>query len=235
MKEKALEYLRSDFLLNVDMIECINRDICDLLYAERDGVLLYVRDSDVYMLSCDSTDAALRITDGIDSELLWIHQLEQTDALCAAHGYRPGEPCWQAVYTKAEPLDETWPDIRRLDSGYAQLVSQNYHNGDFDYVNLLISRGEIYGVFADGALAGFVGCHSEGSVGLLEVLPEYRRRGLGEALERNAINRALEAGWTPYGQVFCSNEVSRRLQEKLGMEFSDKYISWLWKNWQIST
>ena len=72
-------------------------------------------------------------------------------------------------------------------------------------------------------------------MGLLEVLPEYRRRGLGEALERNAINRALEAGWTPYGQVFCSNEVSRRLQEKLGMEFSDKYISWLWKNWQIST
>ncbi|MFQ7452543.1 MAG: GNAT family N-acetyltransferase [Flavonifractor plautii] len=36
------------------------------------------------------------------------------------------------------------------------------------------------GAFVDGTLAGFAGFHGEGSIGLLEVLPAYRRRGLGK-------------------------------------------------------
>ncbi|MFQ9917932.1 MAG: GNAT family N-acetyltransferase [Flavonifractor plautii] len=50
------------------------------------------------------------------------------------------------------------------------------------------------GAFVDGTLAGFAGFHGEGSIGLLEVLPAYRRRGLGEALLRGAVRLALERG-----------------------------------------
>ena len=31
MKEQALEYLSGDTLLNIDMIECIRRGLCDIL------------------------------------------------------------------------------------------------------------------------------------------------------------------------------------------------------------
>ena len=53
--------------------------------------------------------------------------------------------------------------------------------------------------------------------GLLEVFPEYRKLGIGRAIEKFFINFCLDRGWTPYGQVFCDNEKSFSLQANLGM------------------
>ena len=74
-----------------------------------------------------------------------------------------------------------------------------------------------------------IGWHDEGSQGMLHVFPEYRRRGFAEALERQLINFDLSRGYTPFGQLFIWNDASRRLQEKLGMDFADGHICWLWK------
>lgn len=53
------------------------------------------------------------------------------------------------------------------------------------------------GAFLDGVLAGFIGIHEEGSIGMLEVLPAYRRRSLGYALEAGAIRPRTEGGRYP--------------------------------------
>ena len=61
----------------------------------------------------------------------------------------------------------------------------------------------------------------------MEVLPAYRRRGLGYALEAGAIRRALKEGAIPYCQVIEGNTASMELQKKLGLEFSDGFVYWL--------
>ena len=94
----------------------------------------------------------------------------------------------------------------------------------------MLDAGVIYGAFAGGELAGFIGKHEEGSVGLLFVFPEFRRMGIAEALERNYVNRELAEGNVAYGQIFVGNTPSRQLQEKLGMDFSDKFICWCGKS-----
>ena len=81
--------------------------------------------------------------------------------------------------------------------------------------------------FVDGVLAGFAGFHDEGSIGLLEVLPEYRRRGLGEALLCAAVRLALERGQYAFGQVFTDNRPSLALQRKVGMTVSEDILYWL--------
>ena len=68
-------------------------------------------------------------------------------------------------------------------------------------------------------LAGIIGIHEEGSIGMLYVKPEYRHRKLATALETYAFNRALENGWIPYGQIIAGNEASMRLQESMGIAF----------------
>ena len=93
-----------------------------------------------------------------------------------------------------------------------------------------MDKGVMLGAFVEGKLAGFMGQHPEGSQGLLFVFPEYRRLGLAEALERRYVNLDLSRGNVPFGQIFVGNTPSRRLQEKLGMEFSDKYICWCGKS-----
>ena len=229
MKEKALDYLKKDPLLNTDMSECIRRSLCDILYAAEDGVLIKAKCAPTFMLSCDNTEAALRITEGRGITLLTVHQTEQKEVLCEALGLHAGEECWQGVYTKTEPLPEDGTDIRLLDRRYAKTVSEVYRRLTEKEAESMLERGMLYGAFIDGELAGFIGWHEEGSEGMLEVLPPYRRRGLALALEKRIVNIDLARGHVPFGQLYLWNEPSRRLQKKMGMDFAEKHVCWLWK------
>ena len=71
-----------------------------------------------------------------------------------------------------------------------------------------------------------MGFHEEGSIGLLEVLPHRRRLGLGEILQRSAVNLALERGQLAFGQVFYTNTASLTLQRRVGMELSEGRMFW---------
>ena len=229
MKEKALEFLNKDYLLNVDMIECIRRDICRILYASDKAVLIVADSGWVYMLSCEDRELGLELIKTHQPPWVVLHQMDMREAV-AGLGYRIGDQCWQSAYTKTTPMEETLADIRRLDRRFLKRIADNYELADEGEIAALLDAGVIYGAFAGGELAGFIGRHEEGSVGLLFVFPEFRRMGIAEALERNYVNRELAEGNVAYGQIFVGNTPSRQLQEKLGMDFSDKFICWCGKS-----
>ena len=94
-----------------------------------------------------------------------------------------------------------------------------------------VRAGDVLAAYRDGKIAGFIGFHEDGSGGMLEVLPEFRRLGIGTALEIALHNLALSRGWTPYGQIRIENEASLKLQERLGMVVSDpdgSILYWIW-------
>ena len=229
MKEKALEFLNKDYLLNVDMIECIRRDICRILYASDKAVLIVADSGWVHMLSCEDRELGLELIKTHQPPWVVLHQMDMREAV-AGLGYRIGDQCWQSAYTKTTPMEETLADIRRLDRRFLKRIADNYELADEGEIAALLDAGVIYGAFAGGELAGFIGKHEEGSVGLLFVFPEFRRMGIAEALERNYVNRELSEGNVAYGQIFVGNTPSRQLQEKLGMDFSDKFICWCGKS-----
>lgn len=76
-------------------------------------------------------------------------------------------------------------------------------------------------------LAGFIGLHQEGGIGLLEVFPAYRRRGLAAALVQGMVRRRLAEGAIPFGHIVEGNEPSLRLQKKLGFSFSKEFVYWM--------
>lgn len=229
MKEKALEFLNKDYLLNVDIIECIRRDICRILYASDKAVLIVADSGWVYMLSCEDREQGLELIRTHQPPWVVLHQMDMKEAV-AGLGYHIGDECWQSAYTKSTPMEETLADIRQLDRSYAKLIDENYDLADEEEITAQLDAGVIFGAFVDGELAGFIGRHDEGSVGMLFVFPEFRRMGIAEALERNYVNRELAQGNVPYGQIFVGNTPSRQLQEKLGMDFSDKFICWCGKS-----
>ena len=229
MKEKALAFLNKDYLLNVDMIECIRRDICQIVYASDKAVLIAADGGWVWMLSCEDRALGLALIRTHQPPWVVLHQMDMREAV-AGLGYRIGDQCWQSAYTKTTPMEETLADIRRLDRRFLKRIADNYELADEGEIAALLDAGVIYGAFAGGELAGFIGRHEEGSVGLLFVFPEFRRMGIAEALERNYVNRELAEGNVAYGQIFVGNTPSRQLQEKLGMDFSDKFICWCGKS-----
>lgn len=154
------------------------------------------------------------------------------DHLSAAH------PDWmvtdtaQAVYPGGEapvlPVREGL-SIRPLTLEDLDFVLENYHNpGAFEaHIRERIGEGMLGGM-VDGQLAGFAGVHQEGTVGMLEVLPQFRRRGLAEALEAAVIAQQLRRGRLPYCHVRHGNTASEKLQRKLGLVFDhSRTLYWL--------
>ena len=76
---------------------------------------------------------------------------------------------------------------------------------------------------------GFIGYHKEGSIGMFEVLSEYRGRGIALRLQAVATNERIKSGAYIYGQVIEDNIKSLNLQKKLGYEISEDKVYWLIK------
>ena len=70
---------------------------------------------------------------------------------------------------------------------------------------------------AEGDLVGCCGINPDTSLGMLEILPAFRRMGYAEALEGYTVRQILAMGLIPNGQVAPDNAASAALQRKLGM------------------
>lgn len=119
--------------------------------------------------------------------------------------------------------------IKRLAPTLAETVHAAYSNpgnADVAHIAELMRKRGVFGAIADGKLAGFIGRHDDGSMGMLEVYEPFRGRGIGIALERFMINYVMSFGRIPVCDVFCRNAASVALQYKLGMTAAEGYTFW---------
>ena len=121
------------------------------------------------------------------------------------------------MFTRETKKGPRTADIRPLTQEHAALAASVYHDGDGAYIRNRIEHGALFGVFESDALAGFAGFHDDGSMGMLEILPPFRRRGYAAQLEAFLIAAALKEGRTPYCHVVDGNEASLHLQWKMGL------------------
>lgn len=148
------------------------------------------------------------VTDQIVNGIV-LHQQRYVE-LFTANGFNETVECMQAVYTNKEKLSVSGlyrPDgrpmpngliIRKLDAADIQEAAPMYPGFDNpDYIVDRIEAGTVYGAFlsdntADdtiNTLAGIIGIHEEGSIGMLYVKLQYRHQKLATALETYAFNR----------------------------------------------
>ncbi len=223
----ALLWLERDKLLHTDMLEALRRGLGYVAAAEEEGVLLSVDEGYCGMLSCRDGETALRLLRGRSFPLLAIHQSEQEELLRGSLGMETWMRCFQAVYERPAPPPFDPTGIRQLTEEHLDFLVANYRHEDSEYLVWLLERRALFGLFREGQLAGFIGKHAEGSMGLLEVLPAWRRQGVGQTLESFLIARELEQGNLPYCQLFTDNAASLALQKKLGLRLAKGTILWL--------
>lgn len=226
---KAISYLSKNMLLNIDMIEAIRRGTLDILYAGKDGVLIKEQTSGAYMISVDNIEKGMKLMNDVkDCRLFVAHQKFMADYMSDKFGLSEESECVQAAYMNKEKLhvnDEL--EIRKLSEDQIEVILAHYDKLSKDELQEILKEGNLFGGYKDGKLAGFIGNHLEGSIGLLEIFPEYRRMGYGTTLEIFMINRALEKGLIPFGQIISDNEKSISLQNKLGLEISKDKLYWM--------
>ncbi len=121
-------------------------------------------------------------------------------------------------------------DIRKLAPTLAETLLGHYscRGGSYtveDMRKIMLAHA-VLGALDDGKLAGFIGRHSDGSMGMLTVLDGFRRRGFGEALECAMITLVMLEGRVPICDVYEDNAPSVALQKKLGMTEARGYTFW---------
>lgn len=232
-------------LLHIDMIELINRGRARIVYHDADEILLRDIVTGIYFHTRMSGvpqmewKLPLKLAKDDRIECIAIHQREMVPFMEKYFHLKEDMECLQGAYTRREKLPvrglygpdgrgENGFSIRVLSEEFIPFVTEHYSEiGTEEYVTDRIRHGAVYGAFYDEKIVGFIANHEEGSIGMLYVLPEYRKRHVAMALETYCMNLAIERGEIPYGQIVLGNEPSIGLQEKMGICFAKGTVVWM--------
>lgn len=229
MKQIALDYLLKNEPLHIDMLETMRHERYQLVYASDKGVLLFNETAQIYMLTTEDLNLGEEL---IKQHLkagtgIVIHQREWEPIVRRYFKVSERLECYQEIFPKTELM--TLPgqlEIRAMTD--TKKVCQYYsHDSDPEYIQEIILGGWMFGLYENEALAGFIGRHTDGSMGLLEVLPEYKRKHYATYLLNYMCVQYQKRGWTAYSQVEIQNEASLHLHMKAGAIKSDTAIIWL--------
>ena len=229
MRDRAITYLIKNPLLHMGMIEPIRRGTVDILYAEIDGVLIKEQKSNAYMISVDNFEKGRKLINSIlKCDLIVAHQKYMVDYILNWFGLTKKLECVQAVYMNKIKLDiKKELEIRQLEQSQIEVILQHYDKLSNNEIQILLKNGNLFGGYKNETLIGFIGNHLEGSIGILEVFPQYRRLGYGEILEIYMVNQMLEKDLIPFAQIEISNKKSLALQDKLGFSISKDRLFWI--------
>lgn len=238
MEEVARRYLGKDRDRNINMLAALQDGLAQVVAAEDKGCLCCV-DESIWQIAADDEETALRFYAQVpqNATMLEVQDTAQIDLLAQHFQPRCIETYYNAWYD-GDHIDvpDIGAEVRTLGPEYAMELARHYYlpgpsAGQVEetavYLSERMETGTVFGVYLEGELAGFAGTHQEGSMGMLTVLPEYRRRGLGLYLEKLSIARALERGWLPFGQIAHGNEASLALQRSAGMILSERQVCWM--------
>lgn len=229
-QENALAFLHRDPVYYANLLEVLRRGSAEHLTGTDRGVILRDRDSGAWMFALEP--GAEELLDQIpdDADLITGHAMWCIPLLEDRLGLHSVKVAYSALWARPDPPAQPpfGGELRLLGREWASWAAEHYSSdfGGLAYMEGVVERG-LLGAFVDGRPAGFVGFHDEGSIGLLEVLPEYRRRGIGAALEMGAVRLAMSRGQYAFGQVIDGNGASLALQARLGLSVSEQTLFWL--------
>lgn len=231
---KAEKMLYRKYLLNVNILECLRRESAEVLFDSEKGILIVDKESGIYMISTEDKKTSEQIIKLIPktTELILANQNFYCEEIKNKCNLKEIMATYHSVWQKDElvKIPEFEGEIKSLSIKELDVVSEKYSSIDLidkDYIQKRIENDNMLGAFIDDNLCGFIGYHDEGSIGLLEVFPEYRNKGIGSILQGTAVNKAIKDGKIPFGEVKVNNYKSLNLQKKLGFSIAEEKVYWI--------
>ena len=236
--KKAMAYLNQNPILHIDMIEALRHSRADILFASEQGVLLRHTARGRLLLSAGHDEAADMILKRAGTFDIIVARYPGCErVLEQSYGLTEKVPCIQHAFMQPTAPEISEHELKKqhirfqtLDRTWLPFVRDNYSLGlDDDYLGERLDNQQIFGIFVSGQIAGFAGFHTEGSLGMLEILPDWRRRGYACLLQSHLTRLRLCLGFVPFTQVKAGNQASLALQKKCGYTPADMPVTWMFK------
>lgn len=210
----------------------MDRGTAEVIEKTDDVLFLHDPVSEVNFLAGATDEAAIEALDRhADCEFILITTTNKGAAEYAQekYGYKNLLECYQYAYTGEMPEPDPRLTLKVADLSDLETITEVYDLLDPEEVSKIIERDCVVMAYdQEGSLVGFIGEHLEGSLGMLFVFPEHRRKGYAEALEYASFRWTMEKGQIPFGQVVSDNYPSLELQKKMGLAIADKPVYWTW-------
>lgn len=203
--------------------EMLHREVGTVTYASADCVLMTTPDGLQTFWARDHAEGRDVIATLVDAPVVAALEPALVRDIELMRGLTKVRPYVLSRYEgRPLPVDAHHP-IRALDESYLSQVGEEYLPLGYateDELRALLRVGKMLGAFDGERLVGFIGEHACGSLGMLQVLEPFRRRGWGRALMAAKVNEQLARGWTPWSETFPDNKASLSLQRSLGFRLT---------------
>ncbi len=222
-REEAIELLSQEPLRHFTMIT---------LLRGMDNPVCHTANGCVFArASRENGDFALLAADSAEQVGPLLPLLRDSDETVHVQGDRAAEfihrhfsvsrssDCLQLYLPESVRVEADPTGIIDLGPEHAAYVHQHYsaHAAtSVGYLRERIEQAPAVGVMVAGILAGFVMTHEELTMGVMEVLPEYRRMGLATRLNANLVMRMRERNLPCIIEIVVGNHASMRLAEAAG-------------------
>ena len=227
MKNEILKFLKQDYLNNLDLIYALEHG-AKIKYYNQAGIML--KFEDIYMLAFKDEKIAEQSLKQIDKcSMLAIHNDKYFNIINQKWRLNKEIVAYQYGYLKkyVRIINNPIVEIKEIGREYFEFIKENYSTPiEEAYLLERIDANVFLGEFIEKKIVGFAGRHIEGTIGFVEVIKEYRRLGIAQALEQYLMQKLIAENEIIYLQVEVDNYPSMRLHEKLGYERSDDIITW---------
>ena len=225
---------KKNYLRDVPFEQSIKRGTAEVIEESDTGIFLWEKMGWVYMLVTDDYEEGkdwLIKHEAKGYDLMTLYRDDLSKFAAERYGLTIGRYCYQGVWLKSEaPKLKGILDFRLATLKDMDFILEHYTHGNEDWMTEVIKEKLLYiAQDHEGNDVGMGGIHLEGSIGMMEILPQFRNKGYATEIESFLIDKVLKAGLTPYGQVYSNNDISMSLQRKIGFEFWDGKMCWLYR------
>lgn len=224
MSETILKYIEKDPISFIHVRDLLDRNH-SIIYESDNGFIVRDDDVDFIYMSFNNKDVMIRELSkkryehyiAYDKEIVdYYNDIDSVIVLT------------QFAFPSTDLFNINQDNIRVLSTDYAPIIDGFYKAiGPNETSYNALKKGNVLGLFSNNELAGIIGRHPEGCIGMLHIFEGHRRKGYAEVLEKAMIDKLIKEKQRVFCEVVEGNEISMHLQAKLGFIEGKKKIYWL--------
>lgn len=188
--------------------------------SDRPWVYLFAEKEEEFSTLIHKTKSFSNFAVLTDEQLRWLDKIQTFQTLISCGKYcLSKDKIVTGFDCSIEILNETDGDYIYAIYAYRGIVTK-------EYLLDLIYKKNMYGIKHNGVPFAMIGIQDDGAIGLLQVLPEYRKKGYATALVSECVKMMRMKGKIPFAHIEKDHTASLALVAKMGFEFVEN-VHWV--------
>lgn len=230
-KNELVKILSKDKNKNVNMINFVNTYPINCIKKVGESVLIRGKSDEYWVYISSSSNIELsKLVNELNDEDKYFAVIEDWMLPIVTQGkdLEWKLSCMKYIFPQNIQLPRNKSKIVELSIKDAEYIYDNYDYKKYtskEYITERLQKDISLGIIEDDRLVGWIMIHDDGAIGMLNILPAYRKKGYGYELMTAMVKEVRQQGKIPFLHIEEDNIKSTSLALKVGFE-KDRRVHW---------